>query len=137
MKTYKKDVTERCCECNQWVTKQVDVPMPKDGIECLIVENRDKTVDVQIELIRPIHDSDKGQVFVFDKLTRNQSYAICQGLGQMYLKDNTNFTVLENNKDKYQIHDRRHILRTSEVVEGLKSLKKASGQSRRNKVVDK
>ena len=135
--TIKKTITDKCPCCNQWTTKEVDIPAPKDGIECLIVENRDKTVDLTITLVRPIRIESKGQVDVYNNVSRNASYRIIEVYGQQHLKDNYILSVHEHNKDKYQIHDRRHVLKTGSVSDGLKSLKKASRQSRRNKVIDK
>ena len=134
--TYKKTIDERCPTCNQWTKKEIDVPVPKDGIECLIAENKDRSVDLTISLVRPIKEENTGRVDVYDGLSRSASYKIIELYAIKHLKDNHNLSVHEHNKDKYQIHDRRHVLKTGNVSNGLKSLKKASSQSRRNRQID-
>ena len=134
--TMKKTITDKCPCCSQLWTREIDVPKPKVGIEVYAIEDNKGRVDVTIELVRPMYQDKAGDVDVFESMSKAESDVVIALYAKKYLKDNTVLRVDSNYMDKYETHSRRHVLETSNVEKGLRSLRKAKRQSRRNRQID-
>tara|TARA_R110002153_G_scaffold174470_1_gene327661 strand:+ start:150 stop:614 length:465 start_codon:yes stop_codon:yes gene_type:complete len=108
--TYKKSVRVPCPHCKQSMKTEIDVPVPKLGIEFFVVNNTDNTADLTVVYHRPIKKADVGTM-VYEHMPKGVVDKLIVGLGQQHHADNTTLEVHETNKLTKSIHNRRHTLR--------------------------
>ena len=112
---YKKSVRVPCPHCKQSMKTEIDVPVPKEGIEFFVAHNTDGTADLTVMYHRPIKKADAGTM-VYTSMPKAVIDRLIVGLGQKHHADNTTLVVHETNKLTKSIHNRRHTLRLTSVL---------------------